>query len=710
MIKRFVLLLCVLTLGLGSFAFADEGMWLFNAFPKDKVQAKYGFAPDQAWLDHVRLSSARAPNGSSSFVSPDGLIFTNHHIAQECIHDLSTNGKDYMKNGFYAPTRAEEPKCPGVEFIVLENIQDVTTQVNAAVKPGMSTADAGKAQREEMSSLEKECSTGDVRCDVVTLYSGAMYNLYKYKKYDDIRLVFAPEFEIAFFGGDPDNFEYPRYDLDISFFRAYENGEPAKIHDYLKWSPVGVKEGDLVFVSGHPGRTGRLLTVDQLGFLRDYQYPLQLNSYTRRIAMLQMFSAVSEENAREAESDFFGLQNAFKAVTGYEGGLRDKDLMGKKAAGEKALRDFVNSDPKLKAEFGDPWAEIAKAVNVQKQIYKPLGYLDNLGGFRGDLARYARDIVRAAEQKQKPSNQRIRGFQDSALPTLEQRLFSTAPTYKSLEQALLAESLAEMQDVLGADNADVKKALAGKTPDERAKELIDGTKLGDVAVRKQLYEGGEAAVGASNDPLIVLMRQIEPDAVAMHQRDEDEVQSVLRRDGGYIGKAVFAKEGFKVPPDATFTLRLSYGPVEGYKLNGKNVPWFTTMGGAYRHAAEHGSKTPYQLPESWLKAKPSIDLNTPFNTVSTPDIIGGNSGSPVINKNAEVVGIIFDGNIESLPWDFEYSDQVARSVEVDSRAILESLRKIYHADALANEITGAEGAPMKPNPQNKMRKPVKKQQ
>jgi Peptidase S46 len=710
MIKRFVLLLCVLTLGLGSFAFADEGMWLFNAFPKDKVQAKYGFAPDQAWLDHVRLSSARAPNGSSSFVSADGLIFTNHHIAQECIHDLSTNGKDYMKNGFYAPTRAEEPKCPGVEFIVLEDMQDVTTQVNAAVKPGMSTADAGKAQREEMSSLEKDCSTEGMRCDVVTLYSGAMYQLYKYKKYDDIRLVFAPEFDMAFFGGDPDNFEYPRYDLDISFFRAYENGEPAKIHDYLKWSPVGVKEGDLVFVSGHPGRTGRLLTTDQLGFLRDYQYPMQLNSYKRRIAMLEKFRAASDENSREAESDFFGLQNSFKAVTGYEGGLRDKDLMGKKAADEKALHNFVNSDPKLKAEFGDPWAEIAKAVEVQKQVYKPLSYLDSLGGFRGDLARYARDIVRAAEQKQKPSNQRIRGFQDSALPTLEQRLFSTAPTYKALEQALLAESLAEMQDVLGADNADVKKALAGKTAEERAKELIDGTKLDDVAVRKQLYEGGEAAVQASNDPLIALMRQIEPDAVAIHQRDEDEVQSVLRRDGGYIGKALFAKEGFKVPPDATFTLRLSYGPVEGYKLNGKNVPWFTTMGGAYKHAADHGSKPPYQLPESWLKSKSSIDLNTPFNTVSTPDIIGGNSGSPVINKNAEVVGIIFDGNIESLPWDFEYSDKVARSVEVDSRAILESLRKIYHADALANEITGAEAAPTKPNPQNKMRKPVSKQQ
>ena len=319
--------------------------------------------------------------------------------------------------------------------------------------------------------------------------------------------------------------------------------------------------------------------------------------------------------------------------------------------------------------------------------------------------------MRAAAEKQKPSNQRIRGYQDSALPTLEQRLFSTAPVYKSLDQVQLAESLSEMQEQLGANNDVVKMALAGKSPDERAKELIAGTKLDDVAVRKQLYEGGKAAVDASTDPLIVLMRQIEPTASALHQRDEDEVQSVLRRNGGDIGKALFAKDGFNVPPDATFTLRLSYGAIEGYKLNGKNVPWFTTMGGAYEHAAQHGSKPPYQLPESWLKYKGAINLKTPFDTVSTPDIIGGNSGSPVINKSGEVVGIVFDGNIESLPWNFEYTDKVARSIEVDSRAIIESLRNIYHADALVNELTGgAESGNMKPNPQNKMRKPVTKQQ
>ena len=429
-----------------------------------------------------------------------------------------------MKDGFYAATRAEEAKCPGMEFVVLEDISDVTAKVNGAVKPGMSTADAGKAQREEMGSLEKECSGNGMRCDVVTLYSGAMYNLYKYKKYDDIRLVFAPEFAMAFFGGDPDNFEYPRYDLDISFFRAYENGEPAKIHDYLKWSPAGANQGDLVFVPGHPGRTNRLLTMDQLGFLRDYQYPLQLSSYSRRIDVLQKFSAQSAENEREAQSDFFGLQNSFKAVTGFEAGLKDKDLMAQKAADEKSLQQFVSSDPQRKQEFGDPWAQIAKAVDVQKQIYKPLFYLDTLGGFRGDLARYARDIVRAAAEKQLPSNQRIRGYQDSQLPTLEQRLFSTAPIYKSLEQVELAESLGEMQDVLGAGNADVQKALAGKSPDERAKELIEGTKLEDVAVRKQLYDGGQAAVDASTDPLIVLMRQVDPDARAVHNQDEDQVQ------------------------------------------------------------------------------------------------------------------------------------------------------------------------------------------
>lgn len=699
MIKRFLAVAIIMTLALSGLAFADEGMWLFNAFPGDKVKAKYGFQPSQEWLDHVRLSSARAPNGSSSFVSPDGLIFTNHHIAQECIHDLSTGGKDYMKNGFYAPTRAEEPKCPGVEFVVLQGIEDVTAKVNAAAKPGMSAADAGKAQLEAMSTLEKECSVNELRCDVVTLYSGALYHLYKYKRYSDIRLVMAPEFEIAFFGGDPDNFEYPRYDLDISFFRAYENDKPAKTPNYLKWSKTGIKDGDLVFVSGHPGRTGRLLTVDQLEFLRDVQYPWQIKSLNERVEMLQKFSAESPEKAREAQSDLFSLQNSYKAINGYQGGLLDKQLMAKKADEEKSLRAFASSDAKRRQEYGDPWGAISKAVAMQKEMFLPFIYVDNMAGFRGDLARYARTIVRATTEKQKPSSQRIRGYQDSALPTLEQRLYSTAPIYKDLEQLVLANSLQDMQKQLGTSNETVVMALAGKSPEERAKELIAGTKLEDVAYRKQLYDGGKAAVDASTDPLIVLMRQIEPTAAALHQRDEDEVQSVLRKNAGDIAKLRFAQGGLSVPPDATFTLRLSYGAIKGYELKGQQVPWDTTLGGAYEHAEKHGSKYPYELPTSWIKAKSSLDLKTPFDTVSTPDIIGGNSGSPLINKDAEVVGIIFDGNIESLPWNFVYDDVVGRSVATDSRAIMEVLRKIYKADALADELGGGAGGSklMKPS-------------
>jgi hypothetical protein len=669
-------------------AFADEGMWLFEAFPKDKVQATYGFTPSQEWLDHVRLSSARAPNGSSSFVSGDGLIFTNHHIAQGCVHDLSTNGKDYMKNGFYAPTRAEEPKCPGVEFIVLQEISDVTSQVNAAAKPGLTDAEAGKAQREEMSNIEKECSVNGLRCDVVTLYSGALYHLYKYKKYDDVRLVFAPEFDIAFFGGDPDNFEYPRYDLDISFFRAYENGQPAKSDNYLKWSKDGIQDGDLVFVSGHPGKTARLYTVDQLEFLRDAQFPMMLASYPKRLDAIQKYASQSEENGRQAEHDIFGIQNSLKAVTGYEGGLKNPQIMGKKSADEKELKSYVSSDPERQKQYGDPWSEISKAVGVQKEIYKELFYVDNMGGFRGSLADYARKIVRSAHEKEKPTNERIRGFQDSALPTFEQELFSTAPVYKGLEKVLLAESLTEMQEVLGANNEAVKQALAGKTPEQRSAEVIEGTKLDEVAVRKQLYEGGQKAVEESTDPLIVMMRTVEPAAVAVHMRNEDDVDSVLRKNAGTIAKIHFAQGGLSVPPDATFTLRLSYGAVKGYQQDGKQIPWFTTMGGAYDHAAAHGSKPPFQLPASWMKAKSSLDLKTVYDTASTPDIIGGNSGSPVINKNAEVVGIIFDGNIQSLPWNFVYDDVQGRSVATDSRAIIEALRKIYHADALATELAG----------------------
>ncbi|HKV76671.1 MAG TPA: S46 family peptidase [Candidatus Sulfotelmatobacter sp.] len=694
--KRLFSLVLTYAFVCSTIASADEGMWLYNEAPKDKIRAKYGFDVTQQWLDHVRLSSVRFNNGGSgSFVSPDGLTFTNHHVGAGCVQQLSTEGHDYIKTGFYAKTQAEEAKCPNLELNQLVGIEDVTDKINAGMKPEMSTAEIGAAQRAAMSQVEKDCATSTgLRCDVVTFYSGQVYNLYKYKKYTDVRLVFAPEFDIAFFGGDPDNFTYPRYDLDITFFRVYENDKPAHLDNYLKWSPMGVKDGDLIFVSGHPGNTGRLLTMAQLEFLRDVQYPMALKVYARRIALLQDFSKQSEENARIAKEDLFGLQNSQKAITGYQSGLLDKEIMKEKTSQEVYLRAAFKVASK-DANATDPWEEIARAIKTQQQIFPNLSYLERMRAFPSHLAQFARTLVRAADEKPKPNPERMREFRDSALPSLEQQLFSTEPIYKSLETALLTDGISEMQESLGKDNAEVQKVLQGKTPPDVAKELIANTKLDDVAVRKQLYEGGKSAIEASTDPLIVLMRSIDPDARSARREFEDKVDSVVRRDGGAIAKARFAQSGFTQPPDATFTLRLSYGVIKGYQENGKTIPFDTTMGGAYQHAAEHGSQPPYNLPESWIKLKDKLDLKTPFNFVSTADIIGGNSGSPTVNKNGEVVGIIFDGNIESLPWNFAYSDTQGRAVSVDSRGIQEALRKIYGAGALADELMGTKTAAAK---------------
>ena len=678
-----------------TLASADEGMWLYNEAPKEKIKAKYGFELTQQWLDHVRLSSVRFNNGGSgSFVSADGLTFTNHHVGAACVQQLSTAGHDYIKTGFYAKTQAEEAKCPNLELNQLVGIEDVTDKVNAGVKPEMSAADAGQAQRAAMSKIEQDCATSTgQRCDVVTFYSGQVYNLYKYKKYTDVRLVFAPEFDAAFFGGDPDNFTYPRYDLDITFFRVYEDGHPAHLDNYLRWSRTGVKDGDLIFVSGHPGATSRQQTMAQMDFTRDVVYPSSLATLKRRIALLQDFSRQSEENARIAKEDIFGLQNSQKAITGYNSGLLDKAIMDAKAADEAKLRAFYKADAK-NAGAPDPWDEIAQGMKLEREIFLQLSYLERLRGFASGLPQIARVLVRAAEEKPKPNADRLREYRDSALPSLEQQLFSTAPVYKSLDTVLLADSLAEMQEALGKDDADVQKVLNGRTPADAAKDIVSGTKLDDVAGRKQLYEGGQAAIAASNDPLIVAMRAIEPDSLAVRKLFDDKIDSVVRRDGTLIAKARFAQSGFTQPPDATFTLRLSYGAAKGYQENGKNIPYFTTMGGAFEHAAEHNNQPPFNLPESWMNSKSKVDLKTPLNFVSTADIIGGNSGSPTVNKEGEVVGIIFDGNIESLPWNFAYSDVQGRAVSVDSRGIQEALRHIYGASALADELMGSlkEGA------------------
>jgi len=697
LLKRLSALLCLVALFATS-APADEGMWLFNVPPKAKIQKKYGFTLTQPWLDHVRLSSVRFNNGGSgSFVSADGLAFTNHHVGADCLTKASTEGKDYIKTGFYAQSQADEVKCPDLELNQLLDITDVTAKVNAGAKSGMSTADLAKAQRAAMSAIESACADEkhNIRCDVVTLYSGGMFHLYKYKKFTDVRIVFAPEFGIAFFGGDPDNFEYPRYDLDITFFRVYENDKPAHLNDYLKWSKAGVKDGDLVFVSGHPGSTGRLNTAAQLEFLRDVAYPWRIDLYARLIPKLKDFASKSDENHRIAQEDIFGFENSQKAIKGYLTGLTDPAAMARKSDAEKKMRAAIDANPKQKAEFAAAWDEIAKAMQVQREIFPQLQYIERGSGFRSDLSLKAKDLVRLAAEKAKPNSERLREYRDSALPSLEQELLSPAPLHKSLDIVTLSDALGDMQQRLGASDPTVKRALNGKSPDDAAAYYINGSHLDDPAVRKQLYDGGAAAIAKSDDPLIALWRDIDPAARAARKRFDDEVDAVIRRNGTLISKARFASGGTDLYPDAGFTLRLSYGAVKGFTEDGRGdvakkgerVPYFTTMAGAYKHAAAHGNKDPYMLPDSWMKAEKKLKGTTPLNFISTPDIIGGNSGSPVINRAGEVVGIIFDGNIQSLPWNFQYEDVIGRSVSVDSRGIMEALRKVYTATDLANELT-----------------------
>lgn len=687
--QKFALLVVVACI-LGT-AVADEGMWLYNAPPTKQLKSKYGFNASQQWLDHVRLGSVRFNNGGSgSFVSPTGLTFTNHHVGRVCMQDLSTKDKDYIKDGFYARTQAEEGKCPDLELNVLMGIEDVTSKIQNAGSPGASAAEIGTAQRQMLSQIENECAKkSGLRCDVVTLYGGGAYHLYKYKKYTDVRLVFAPEASMAFFGGDPDNFEYPRYDLDITFFRVYENGKPVDLgKNYLKFAKTGVKEGDLVFVSGNPGGTDRMLTMSQLKFMRDVQIPLAVESESRSDILLKKFSAESAENARIAGDEIFGVENSLKVYKGRRDGLNDAMLMGKKQAEEDSIRKQVNASAALNKMYGDGWDNISSAMDARRKLYLPYTFIERGFGFDSTLARYAKSLVRVAAEKKKPSNERLREYSDARLPSFEQALASTAPIYKELEQVLLADSVKFMQEKLGADNAVVKKVLNGKTPDEVAKDAITNTKLDDPAFRKQLYEDGEAAVSASNDPLIVMMRSIDPDARAIRKQYEDQVDAVVRQNTTKVAKARFAAFGSNTYPDATFTLRLAYGTVKGYEQNGKQIPWFTTMGGAYEHAAEHGNKDPYELPASWDKAKPNLDLKTPLDFVSTADIIGGNSGSPTLNRDGDVVGIVFDMNMPSLVWDFAYDDRQGRCVHTDERSIIESLRKVYHADGLADELEG----------------------
>jgi Peptidase S46 len=691
-------LVIVMTMG-ASLAPADEGMWLFNNPPLQQLKAKYQFEPTPQWLEHLQKASVRFNSGGSgSFVSANGLCITNHHVGRDALQKASSKEHNYLRDGFYAKTSSEEIKCADLELNVLISIEDVTTQVNSSVKPGLSPEAASKARENAIAEIEKESKekTG-LRSDVVKLYQGGAYHVYRYKRYDDVRIVFAPEQQMAFYGGDPDNFEYPRFDLDICIFRVYENGQPAKTRDYLRWNSHGPNEGELIFVSGSPGRTDRQLTVDELTDRRDREVPGWLSLFNRREVLLNAWGQRSFENARRAYEDFLGDQNNRKRYDGYIAALFDPEIWRAIEQREQKLRDAISADTKLKSAI-DAYDRIKKAQAELARIAPRYDYLEQerslpVGyrgprAFYGSLFKYARLLTRALDERGKPNGERIAAFRDSAKESLELELFSTEPVYDDYEILRLTDSLTDLAEKFGGNDPMVKQVLAVKSPHARAVELVTGTKLKDVAFRKELYAKDAAALQSVHDPMLELARMV--DGPAREARKAHDTQEEIKEQAyGEIAKARFAIEGTSNYPDATFTLRLSYGTVRGYEEDGKEIPPFTNFAGLYERVAEHYNQPPFDLPQRWIDGKAKLNPKTPFNFVSDADIIGGNSGSPVVNKANEFVGIIFDGNIQSLVLDCIFSDNQARAVSVDSAAISEALRKIYGADALADELEGA---------------------
>jgi len=671
---------------LGAFwaARSDEGMWTFDNPPLKLLQQKYGFTPTQAWLDHIRLSCVRLNDGGSgSFVSPRGLLLTNHHVARGQLQKNSTQEHDYIRDGFYAATSAEEMKSPDLEVNVLESMENVTPRVVASLQGAKTPEDEFAKRKAAIAEIERESlqKTG-LRSDVVTLYQGGEYWLYRYKKYTDVRLVFAPEAQAAFFGGDPDNFTYPRHDIDMALFRVYENGKPIETKDYLKWNPQGAKNDELVFVAGHPGSSSRLDTLAQLELERDMVEPNVLKILKHRVDVLRKYSAQGAEQARQAESEIFDLENSVKAFDGRLKGLLDKNVMDKKRKEEEAFRAAVMANTRWKDAYGAAWDDIARAEKKAATRLRERWFHST----DSQLSGLASNIVQYVAEVKKPDAQRLPGFHEAQLESLRYEMFSPAPIYPGMEAARIAGQLEQDIAEMGPNDPFLKIILSGRSPKETADALTKGTKLYDPAVRKKLVEGGEAAVTASDDPMIVLTRKLDPLRRELIKWMEDNVESVEQRGGEQIGKARFDVYGKTTYPDATFTLRLSYGQVKGYPMNGTQAPYKTTFYGLYDRAQSFDFQGPWYLPSRYKEGRDKLDLSTPLDFVTTNDIIGGNSGSPVINRNGDIVGLVFDGNIESLVGDFVYEVETNRTVAVHTAAMTEVLKKLYNTPALLEEL------------------------
>lgn len=663
---------------------ADEGMWTFDHFPSAAVAKALGVEITPDWLAHVQASTARLAGGcSASFVSARGLVLTNHHCARACVEQLSSAERDLLKGGFLARTEGAELRCPAVEVNQLLSITDVTDAVKKATA-GLTGKAYADAQRAELARLEQGCQKdATLRCDVVRLYRGGRHALYAYRRFQDVRLVWAPEQQAAHFGGDPDNFNFPRFSLDATFLRVYENGAPAALKDWLRWSAAGTREGSPVFVAGNPGATSRQLTVAQLEYLRDVALPERLLQLAETRGLVTEYQRRGAEQLRHSTAYLYGVENSYKALLGRRAALVDREFFRSVADAEVKLKAEIAADPALAGEALPAFEAIAGAVEQQRALRWRDQYVAGSAGFGTTLFDLARTLVRGAAERTRPNGERLREFQEAGLPALTQRLFSPAPLSPEFETFKLTHALVKLRERLGADDPFVKKVLGQASPAELAERLVKGTTLAEVAARKALWEGGAAAVAASTDPMIELARRIDPDARAVRRQVEEEVEPVLKKGGEVIARARFALRGTSTYPDATFSPRVSYGKVRGWTEGGRAVAPYTTLGGAFERAT---GREPFELPTSWMAARDQLDLATPYDLCTDNDIIGGNSGSPLIDAAGEVVGLVFDGNIHSLGGDYGFDERLNRAVAVDARAIVEALRKIYQADRLVEEL------------------------
>jgi len=669
-----------------SLALADEGMWTFDNPPLKQWKERYNFEPSKEWLDRVRLASPKVNNASAVFVSPNGLIATNHHVAAGYIEKVSSKERDLLMTGFYAKTQADELKIPDASASVLVSYDNVTTRVHTAAKTGANDADMAANRTAEIAAIEKDCPTG-LRCDVVSLYSGGEYWIYRFKRYTDIRLVMAPEEQAAFFGGDYDNFVYPRHDLDFTFLRAYENDKPASTPQYLKWSATGAAENEFVVVSGYPGSTARLLTTAQLTYHREVGNPLQEQVWKVRRKALEEYSKRGAEQLRQANPGMRSFANSLKRLEGQQNGLLNPRNFKRKEAEEKDLRDKLAAKPELDKQYAPAWRAIASAYSQLPVKAKQIAF-SSLASSK--LAVFAQQIVTYTIETPKPNGKRYPEYRDSRLETFKTALFSPAPIYPEMEEAALTAWFVEARKVLGADDAFVKAALGDAEPAEVAGRAVRETKLIDPAARKALLDGGAAAVNSSTDPMVTLARRVEPVIRALREWNEKNITNVETANGTKIAEARFAIYGKTMPPDANSQLRIEYGVVKGYEEDTTLVPFKTTFFGLYDRAFSFGESEPFQLAPSLKSRRDKVDLATPLNFVYTADTIGGNSGSPVINRKGEVVGLNFDSNNQKLSNRYWYieENEGSRAVGVHSAGIIEALRKVYDADALVSELLG----------------------